>query len=269
MIEKANNSIEAAADRIDRELIARARSAVSQADWTVGECAAAWIGHGDGRTDAAFGELLGMSADQIQKRRVVARDLGQFRDVAEFADLTFGHFAAARTAPDPQFLLKLAVDNSWPVSSVWDMRRGLGEDVAAERRADDAEPVGSQIPAGNDFQSEEPLPEPDRPTDGPTARIAEDEPATAVFAAGSLRKRLRSAVTTAQKQARTEEGVDALFDIVSAFASVVRSNDVDFLKPFGQLARQLADIATPTDFHVELADLLDNIAGDVKTPAAR
>jgi hypothetical protein len=54
------------------ELISRAQLAVSQCNWSVGECAAKWTQkYARGRTDADFASLLGLSPDQIFQRRRV------------------------------------------------------------------------------------------------------------------------------------------------------------------------------------------------------
>ena len=56
----------------EKELIQRAQTAVSQCNWTVGECAVQWTKKfARGRTDADFGELVGMSGDQVYQRRRV------------------------------------------------------------------------------------------------------------------------------------------------------------------------------------------------------
>ncbi len=65
----------------EKELIQRARTAVSQCNWTVGECAVQWTKKfARGRTDADFGEQVGMSGDQVYQRRRVCET---FTDVKE------------------------------------------------------------------------------------------------------------------------------------------------------------------------------------------
>ena len=54
------------------ELISRAQVAVSQCNWSVGECAYKWTEkYARGRTDADFGVLVGLSPDQVFQRRRV------------------------------------------------------------------------------------------------------------------------------------------------------------------------------------------------------
>ena len=72
-----------AAVREDSEsaLISRAQSALSHCNWEVGECAALWTKRfAKGRTDADFGILVGLSADQVFQRRRVWETFG---DVSE------------------------------------------------------------------------------------------------------------------------------------------------------------------------------------------
>ncbi len=58
-------------------LISKAREAVSQCNWVVGECAANWTQrYARGRTDAEFGQMVGLSGDQIFQRRRVWEAFG-------------------------------------------------------------------------------------------------------------------------------------------------------------------------------------------------
>ena len=61
----------------EEELISRAQMAVSQCNWVLGECAASWTQrYARGRTDADFGQMVGLSSDQIYQRRRVWETFG-------------------------------------------------------------------------------------------------------------------------------------------------------------------------------------------------
>ena len=67
-----------AAHETEKDLIQRAQTAVSQCNWTVGECAVQWTKKfARGRTDADFGELVGMSG---RRGELVATNVGDFKD---------------------------------------------------------------------------------------------------------------------------------------------------------------------------------------------
>ncbi len=60
------------------QLISTARDAVSQCNWVVGECACKWTQKfARGRTDADFGQLVGLTGDQIYQRRRVWEAFGK------------------------------------------------------------------------------------------------------------------------------------------------------------------------------------------------
>lgn len=76
------------------ELVFFARDAISDSDWIVGACALNWTErYSRGRGDGCFGELIGMSEDQIfQRRRTYAR-FSNSRFTFPF--LTWSHFNIA------------------------------------------------------------------------------------------------------------------------------------------------------------------------------
>ena len=268
MIATKQDTTKTAARELDRHLIERAINALSVSDWTVGECAAGWIDAQPGRTDAAFGELVGLSADQIQKRRTVASQLGQFRNVAELADLKFGHFLAVLTAPDPEFLLRTAADNEMKVADVWRYRRGLGEDVTAEAAVEDSPPAGSEIPAADDFHEDD---APELPTDGPTARI-DAEPKTFRFNEKAAGSRLRANVTAALKVARDADGVALVTGLMTVFDQINRRERSQLRGPIVSLAKTLNEFTakTPGDCATELADLIATVEDEaVEKSSAR
>ena len=62
------------------QLVSRAQMALSSCNWTLGECAALWTKrYSKGRTDAAFGEMIGLSADQITKLKELQLNLDKNR----------------------------------------------------------------------------------------------------------------------------------------------------------------------------------------------
>jgi hypothetical protein len=82
-------------------LIATARAAISDCNWTIGECAVLWCQqYARGRTDADFGAAIGLSGDKVYKCRRVfeAFDNGVSAPVRNFfPKLKWSHFYAALT----------------------------------------------------------------------------------------------------------------------------------------------------------------------------
>ena len=121
-----------AAVREDSEsaLIARAQTALSRCNWEVGECAALWTKRfARGRTDADFGVLVGLSADQVYQRRRVWETFG---DVTEnYAVLKWSHFYAALNWDDAAECLQWAQDVQAGVAEMKAWRRAQrGEDLS-------------------------------------------------------------------------------------------------------------------------------------------
>jgi hypothetical protein len=113
----------------EKELIQRAQTAVSQCNWTVGECAVQWTKKfARGRTDADFGELVGMSGDQVYQRRRVCET---FADVKEnYPALKWSHFYIALNWDDAAESLSWANENEATIAEMKAWRRlQLGEDV--------------------------------------------------------------------------------------------------------------------------------------------
>jgi hypothetical protein len=113
----------------EAELITRAQTALSQCNWTVGECAAQWTQrYSKGRTDADFGNLIGLSGDQVYQRRRVWET---FADVHEqYSDLKWSHFYGALTWDDSAECLQWANENQATVSEMKAWRRAQhGEDL--------------------------------------------------------------------------------------------------------------------------------------------
>ena len=116
----------------EQALIQRAQIAVSNCNWTVGECAAQWTKKfARGRTDADFGELVGMSGDQVYQRR---RVFETFADAQErYASLKWSHFYIALNWDDSTECLSWANDNEATIAEMKAWRRlQRGEDVTVE-----------------------------------------------------------------------------------------------------------------------------------------
>jgi hypothetical protein len=111
-------------------LITRAQSALSRCNWEVGECAALWTKRfARGRTDADFGLLVGLSADQVFQRRRVWETFG---DVSEnFPALKWSHFYSALNWDDAAECLQWAEDVQAGVAEMKAWRRAQrGEDLS-------------------------------------------------------------------------------------------------------------------------------------------
>ncbi len=122
----------------EKELIQRAQTAVSQCNWTVGECAVQWTKKfARGRTDADFGELVGMSGDQVYQRRRVCET---FADVqTNYPALKWSHFYIALNWDEAADSLSWANENEATIAEMKAWRRlQLGEDVTTSA-ADDQE----------------------------------------------------------------------------------------------------------------------------------
>ncbi|MBM79108.1 MAG: hypothetical protein CMJ78_00765 [Planctomycetaceae bacterium] len=113
----------------EEELIAKAQASISQCNWVVGECASKWTQkYAKGRTDADFGELVGLSPDQVYQRRRVWET---FLDVLEdYPSLRWSHFYVALNWDDSSECLQWASENSATVAEMRAWRRlQNGEDL--------------------------------------------------------------------------------------------------------------------------------------------
>jgi hypothetical protein len=136
------------------ELISRAQSAVSQCNWSVGECAFKWTQkYARGRTDADFGALVGMSPDQVFQRRRVWET---FADVhLTYGGLKWSHFYAALNWDDAPECLQWAEENQATVAEMKAWRRASrGEDLTVDAVDEEwgvayvpSEPVAVKDPA--------------------------------------------------------------------------------------------------------------------------
>ncbi len=114
------------------KLISVARDAVSQCNWVVGECAANWTKkYARGRTDADFGQMVGLSGDQIYQRRRVWEAFGS--TYTQHANLKWSFFYVALNWEDGAKCLNWADENEATVSEMRAWRRAQnGEDLFAE-----------------------------------------------------------------------------------------------------------------------------------------
>ena len=136
--ESSRESSLATAD--EAALVDAARHAVSQWNWVIGECAARWTErYAAGRTDGDFGELVGLSADQIYQRRRVWETFADVR--GEYRKLRWSHFYAAVTWDDAPDALGWAEDLGATVAEMRAWRRGQrGEDLTQPAEPDELPP---------------------------------------------------------------------------------------------------------------------------------
>ncbi len=116
----------------EEQLISTARDAVSQCNWVVGECASKWTQrYARNRTDGDFGQMVGLSGDQIFQRRRVWEAFGDtFR---KYNELKWSFFYVALNWDDAEDCLSWAQDSDATVAEMRAWRRAQrGEDLFAE-----------------------------------------------------------------------------------------------------------------------------------------
>ena len=116
----------------EEKLISVARDAVSQCNWVVGECAASWTKkYARGRTDADFGQMVGLSGDQIYQRRRVWEAFGSA--YKNHQNLKWSFYYVALNWEDATKCLNWADENEATVAEMRAWRRAQnGEDLFAE-----------------------------------------------------------------------------------------------------------------------------------------
>ena len=121
-------------------IVETARHAVSQCNWVIGQCAAEWTQrYAAGRTDGDFGELVGLSADQVYQRRRVWETFADVR--TEYAQLRWSHFYAAVTWDDAPDALSWSEEMGATVAEMRAWRRGQrGEDLTQPAEPDELPP---------------------------------------------------------------------------------------------------------------------------------
>jgi hypothetical protein len=138
------------ADETEEQIVAACRQLVEKIDdckWQVGRLAHDWTQRfAKGRTDAEFAELVGLSEDQVQRRRKVFSTYGDVS--ASMRKLSWTHFVAVLAWDDADEWLAVADENGWSVATMKRMRniqqRTDNSDdltIHAEPVDDDAETV--------------------------------------------------------------------------------------------------------------------------------
>lgn len=120
------------------QLVETAKAALSGCNWTIGECASAWTKRfARGRSDAAFAEMLGLSADQVYQRRRVCETFADVRE--EYPKLKWSHFLVALTWDDSPECLAWANEMEATVAEMRAWRRAQhGEDLESRESEDDS-----------------------------------------------------------------------------------------------------------------------------------
>lgn len=125
----------ASKNETESQLIQRAQQSISQCHWVVGECATLWTQRfARGRTDADFGNLIGLSGDQVYQRRRVWES---FADVADqFPNLKWSHFYTALNWDDAMECLQWSEETEGTIAEMKAWRRShRGEDLQAEEES--------------------------------------------------------------------------------------------------------------------------------------
>ncbi|MBR9803402.1 hypothetical protein GYB59_17690 [bacterium] len=133
MSEQENGVTPAVIDYESEEaLVEKARVALSQCNWVVGECASQWTEkYARGRTDADFGNMVGLSADQVFQRRRVWQTFHDVRN--EYPALKWSHFYVAINWDDAAECLQWAVENQATIAEMRAWRRAVhGEDLTTD-----------------------------------------------------------------------------------------------------------------------------------------
>lgn len=106
----------------EEDLIERARQSLSQSNWVVGECAEEWTQrYSKGRTDEAFGQMVGLSREQVYQRRAVWTT---FRNTySKYPDLAWSFFYVALLWEDAVECLEWAQENEASVAEMRAWRR--------------------------------------------------------------------------------------------------------------------------------------------------
>lgn len=122
---KTENSSDASGPiETESDLVSRAQLAVSQCNWVVGECAARWTQrYAKGRTDADFGQLVGLSGDQVYQRRRVWETFGDVR--GDYPGLKWSHFYISLNWDDAPECLQWAEENQATVGELKMWRRTM------------------------------------------------------------------------------------------------------------------------------------------------
>lgn len=112
----------------EEQLIDRARQAVESSAWIVGECASKWTEkYSRGRSDTAFGDLVGLTGEQVRQRRAVWNRFGISNSNWK---LSFTHCYTALNWTDADACLSWSADVGATVAEMKAWRRARhGEDL--------------------------------------------------------------------------------------------------------------------------------------------
>jgi len=119
------------------QLVTRAQESLSSCRWVVGECAAKWTKKfARGRTDADFGNMIGLTGDQVYQRRRVWEAFADVMD--QFPRLRWSHFYTALNWDDAMDSLQWADEMESSVAEMKAWRRAQrGEDLSTEAEIDE------------------------------------------------------------------------------------------------------------------------------------
>ena len=145
----------------ESELVQAAAECVSDSKWFVGQCAVDWQNRfGAGRTDADFGELVGLSGESVYQRRRVFETFADVRDQYPNLEKKWSHYLFALTWEDAPECLAWANENKASRREMVAWRRmqhgedltdpeGLTESTDESSPWDSTEASGEGITEGN------------------------------------------------------------------------------------------------------------------------
>lgn len=129
------------------QLVELSRMALNACHFTIGAAASIWCTkYARGRTDADFGRLIGMTADQIYERRRVWERFGVSGLYRNFPGLDWSHYRINIARPDAPAILEWAADNKATIDTVRVYRRQLdGKDLNTPDDDDDIDDIDSNF----------------------------------------------------------------------------------------------------------------------------
>jgi len=235
-------------DPTDAQLISKAINAVSDCNWTIGQCADEWCErHKRGRTVGDFAKLIGLAEDKTRACQRVWQRFGIPETFQEFPSLKWSHFHAVYNDEDAQNSLKWSVENSATVAELKAFRRmNRGEDLTEE-------------------------PDPDAVDDAPETRPRQSQPAASSDTSDTLRT--EPITTPAHDPAEASKTTAAAAPAYSPFRADTLTqerepdaNQIDEAKrverclaKLGTAARECAAIGSGRWYDL-LRDQLDNLA---------
>lgn len=127
------------AEATEKQLIEKTIQALTQCRWVVGQCAAEWTEkHARGRSDADFGNKVGITRDQVNQRRRVWEEFSDVRDT--YHNLSWSHFYTALSWDDSTECLQWADEVGSSISEMKAWRRSRrGEDLTQPEESEEEE----------------------------------------------------------------------------------------------------------------------------------